>query len=188
MNLASFRSVWLVDFEFRAPPGERPTPLCLVAREVHNGRLVRQWLDGGASCRPPFSLNHRSLYVAYYASAELGCHLALDWPTPRRILDLYAEFRCLTSGTGSACGHGLLGACAYFGLDGIDAAEKESMRELAMRGGPYTDAERVALLDYCQSDVDALPSCCRPCCRASTCLARCCVAATWPLHGRCGSH
>ena len=25
-----------------------------------------------------------------------------------------------------------------------------------MRGGPYSDAERVALLDYCQSDVDAL--------------------------------
>ena len=30
------------------------------------------------------------------------------------------------------------------------------MRELAMRGGPYTSSERVALLDYCQTDVDAL--------------------------------
>ena len=30
------------------------------------------------------------------------------------------------------------------------------MRQLAMRGGPYTDAERRALLAYCQSDVDAL--------------------------------
>ena len=30
------------------------------------------------------------------------------------------------------------------------------MRQLAMRGGPYTAAERLALLDYCQSDVDAL--------------------------------
>jgi hypothetical protein len=30
------------------------------------------------------------------------------------------------------------------------------MRELAIRGGPFTGAERVALLDYCQSDVDAL--------------------------------
>ena len=26
-----------------------------------------------------------------------------------------------------------------------------------MRGGPYTEREQVALLDYCQSDVDALP-------------------------------
>ena len=27
---------------------------------------------------------------------------------------------------------------------------------IAMRGGPYTDAERIGLLDYCQTDVDAL--------------------------------
>jgi hypothetical protein len=50
----------------------------------------------------------------------------------------------------------LLGALACFGLDAISAADKEQMRQLAMRGGPYTDAERLALLDYCQSDVDAL--------------------------------
>jgi hypothetical protein len=49
-----------------------------------------------------------------------------------------------------------LGALAYHGLDAIDAAEKEGMRELAMRGGPYTDAEQMALLDYCQTDVDSL--------------------------------
>jgi hypothetical protein len=30
------------------------------------------------------------------------------------------------------------------------------MRRLAIRGGPYTAGERQALLDYCQSDVDAL--------------------------------
>jgi DNA polymerase I-like protein with 3'-5' exonuclease and polymerase domains len=36
------------------------------------------------------------------------------------------------------------------------AAEKEEMRQLAMRGGAYTEAERLALLDYCQEDVDAL--------------------------------
>ena len=54
------------------------------------------------------------------------------------------------------CGHGLLGALRLFGLDGIEAAEKDSMRQLAMRGGSYTADERRALLDYCQTDVDAL--------------------------------
>jgi hypothetical protein len=94
--------------------------------------------------------------VAYYASAELGCCLALGWPMPARILDLYAEFRRLTSGRPVPCGRGLVGALACFGLDGLAAAEKEEMRRLAARGGPYTEAERHALLDYCQSDVDAL--------------------------------
>ena len=153
-QLDHFREVWLVDFEFQQPSGERPTPVCLVAREFRSGRLLRLWHD--ELHEPPYPLDSNSLFVAYYASAELGCHLALNWPMPERILDLFAEFRCLTSGLTTPCGSGLLGALTYFGLDGLAASEKEGMRELAMRGGPYTTSERVALLDYCQTDVDAL--------------------------------
>jgi len=156
-SLDAFQEVWLADFEFRAPAGERPSPICLVARELRTGRTLRLWQDELLAQRvPPYPLGPEALFVAYYASAELGCHLALGWPTPVRILDLFAEFRCLTSGLTVPCGNGLLGAMAYFGLDGIESDEKTSMRELAMRGGPYTNAEKVALLDYCESDVLAL--------------------------------
>jgi hypothetical protein len=82
--------------------------------------------------------------------------LAIGWPMPARILDLYAEFRCLTAGLSVPCGFDLLGALVYHGHDGIRAVEKESLRQLAMRGGPYTAAEQLALLNYCQTDVDAL--------------------------------
>jgi hypothetical protein len=146
----------VTNFEFTAPPGERPLLLCLVARELRSGRLVKTWLDAAQSAAPFHPFGQDALFVAYYASAELGCYLALDWPMPVRILDLFAEFRCLTSGLPVPCGYGLLGALAYFGVDGLAAAEKEDMRQLAIRGGPYTAAERLALLDYCQSDVDAL--------------------------------
>jgi hypothetical protein len=152
----SFPEVWAVDFEFTASDGERPIPLCVVARELRTGRLARVWLDDAPPADPPYNVGPDALFIAYYASAELGCHLALNWPMPARILDLFAEFRCLTAGLPVPCGNGLLGALAYFGLDALDAAEKDSMRQLAMRGGPYTPAERFALLDYCQSDVDAL--------------------------------
>jgi hypothetical protein len=148
--------VFAVDFEFTAPPGERPAPLCCVAREVRTGELVRLWLADGAPDFPPFGTGPDTLLIAYYASAEWGCHLALDWPLPVRILDLFAEFRCLTSGLTVPCGNSLLGALASFGLDGIAAGEKAGMRELAMRGGRYNATEQAALLDYCQSDVDAL--------------------------------
>jgi hypothetical protein len=156
MDRLPYRAVWAVDCEFTAPPGERPQPLCLVGRELRGGRLLRLWLADGARPAPPLDAGPDALFVAYYASAELGCYLALGWPFPARILDLYAEFRCLTSGLPVPCGRGLLGALAYFGLDGLAAAEKESMRQLALRGGPYTAGERLALLDYCQSDVDSL--------------------------------
>ena len=59
-------------------------------------------------------------------------------------------------GLGTPAGNSLLGALAYFGLDGIGAAEKAGMRELIKRGGPWDETERAAILDYCESDVLAL--------------------------------
>jgi len=155
--LAEFREVWLVDFEYRAPDGERPLPHCMVAREHLTGRLQHFWRDELQSLdKSPIDTGPSTLIVTYFASAELNCFLALDWPIPAKILDLYAEFRCLTSGLTVPCGNSLLGALGYHGLDGLAAVEKESMRALALRGEPYTAEERQALLDYCQSDVDAL--------------------------------
>ncbi|MHC4880021.1 MAG: DNA polymerase, partial [Planctomycetota bacterium] len=156
----NYSAVWLVDFEFQALPGERPVPLCLVARELFTGRLVRVWLEDLPAFKEreelPFDVGPDSLYVAYYASAELGCHLALNWRLPSHVLDLFVEFRNLTNGRSTVSGNGLIGALAHFGLPAIEAAEKDEMRELAIRGGPYSAAERMALLDYCQSDVDSL--------------------------------
>lgn len=150
-----FAEIWLVDFEFQAGDGVTPKPVCLVALELRSGRKLRLWQDEfGVS--PPYSTGSDALFVAYYGSAEIGCHLALGWPPPERILDLFCEFRNRTNGVPPHCGNGLLGALAHFGLDGIGATEKDEMRDLVLRGGPWTPAERTAILDYCASDVDAL--------------------------------
>src|SRR4051794_26991876 len=151
-----YREVWCLDFEFRAPDGERPEPLCMVARELRTGRELRLWRGELLPGRPPFRLDEQTLFVAYYASAEFGCFLALDWPMPLRILDLFAEFRATTNGRRTPCGAGLLGAMVWHGLDGMAADEKDEMRALAMRGGPYNEGERRAMLAYCAADVDAL--------------------------------
>jgi DNA polymerase I len=151
----AFREIWAVDFEFIAGPGERPDPGCLCARELRSGREVRLWRDELGST-PPYTIDAGSLFVCYYASAELGCHLALGWPMPQRILDLFTEFRCGTNGLTVPAGNGLIGALTAFGLDTMGAVEKEEMRALVMRGSPWTAEERAAVLDYCMSDVDAL--------------------------------
>jgi DNA polymerase family A len=75
---------------------------------------------------------------------------------PERVLDLFTEFRNRTNGVPTENGSGLLGALAYHGLDAIGAVEKDEMRALILRGGPWSDAERAAILDYCESDVAAL--------------------------------
>lgn len=150
-----FAEVWVVDFEFSAKPGENPEPVCLVAWELRSGRKVRLWRDEfGAT--PPYPTGRHSLFVAYYASAEIGCHLALNWPVPERGLDLFTEFRNHTNGISTPSGAGLLGALTYHGLDGIGAVQKDEMRALVLRGGPWSPTERVAILDYCESDVASL--------------------------------
>jgi hypothetical protein len=153
--LAAYREIWLVDFEFESRPGECPIPVCVVAYEWRTNRLVRLWRDQLIE-RPPYSTGPDSLFVAYLASAEIGCHLALSWPVPQRVLDLYAEFRCLTNGLDPLAGNSLLGALTYHGLDGIGAEEKAEMIDRILRGPPWREDERCAILDYCQSDVEAL--------------------------------
>jgi DNA polymerase-1 len=150
-----FEEVWLVDFEFVAPPGERPDPVCLCALELKSGRQLRLWRHEFGD-RPPYRTDAGSLFVAYYASAELGCHRALGWPMPERILDLFTEFRAATNGLPTVAGNSLLGALAHYGLSGMGAVEKGDMRNLILRGGPWDHRERQAILDYCMADVDAL--------------------------------
>src|SRR6516165_5605951 len=75
---------------------------------------------------------------------------------PERILDLFIEFRACTNGLDTPAGNGLLGALAYFGLDGMGADENQEMRALILRGGPWSEDERTAILNYCEGDVEAL--------------------------------
>jgi hypothetical protein len=151
----SYKEIWAVDFEYRANPGENPDPVCLVAWELRSNRKFRLWRDEFSTVSP-YPTGPDVLFIAYYASAEIGCHLALGWPVPERVLDLFTEFRNHTNGIRTASGAGLLGALAHYGLDSIGAVEKEEMRDLVLRGGPWSAAERVAILDYCESDVAGL--------------------------------
>src|SRR5262252_165648 len=126
--LSIYREVVLCDTEFEIGPGERPVPVCLVAKELRSGRTF-QIFQGEFGAAPPYATGPDVLFIAYYASAELGCYRALGWPMPERILDLYAEFRNRTNGLPTPAGAGLLGALTYFGLDGAGAAEKKELQQ-----------------------------------------------------------
>ena len=144
-----FREIVAADFEFSAPAGERPKPVCLVAQELVSGRKVRLFEEELRNrTTPPYPIDRHTLFVAFFGSAELACHLVLNWLLPTNVLDLYVEFRNKTNGLSPVCGSGLLGALVYHGLSAITANEKEEMRALTLRDGPYTVAERGALLNY----------------------------------------
>lgn len=141
----------------------------MVARELNSGRLIRMWRDELLELhRAPFDIGLDALMISYFASAELGCMLELGWPLPVNVLDLYAEHRVDTNGKPLPKGlaeakgkhrtkkNSLLVALAIRGLAHIDVSEKEAMRDLILNKDDWSAEERVAILDYCQTDVDPL--------------------------------
>ena len=152
-------------------------PICLVAWELRSGRKLRVWRNDFGP-KPPYSVDAGSLFMAYYASGELGCHLALGWPSPVRILDLFSEFRCAASGLPTPAGNGLLGALTYYGLDNIGTLEKEEMRALILGGGPWSAEEIRQIIDYCESDVSALARLLPKMLPRSICHGHCCADDT----------
>ena len=182
-----FRAIVAVDFEFEfdGHAGDRPRPVCMVAKELRSGQNV------AAVARTNLARHHHSrsgrdtLFVAYYASAELGCFRALGWPMPARILDLFVEFRDRTNGLPTPAGTGLIGALTYFGLDTIGAQAKDEMRELILRGGPWSDAEREEILEYCATDVERTRAPAAGHAAAHRSAAR---PTARPLHGRRRGH
>lgn len=156
-----FREIWFVDFEFVAPEGDLQRPVCMVARELFSGQLIRLREDEmKALDRSPIDTGPDVLFVAYYASAELKCYMQLGWPLPERVMDFLVEWKWLTNGhycsITAAYGYSLPYCLAANGVRGISAMEKTEMRDLIMSGGPWCEEEMVAILDYCQSDVDPL--------------------------------
>jgi hypothetical protein len=152
-----YREVWLVDTEFRAPPGDRPWPVCLAACEYFSGREIKLWRDdllGVPSA--PFDIGADVLFVAYFGSAEIGMFLELGWPLPVNVIDLFAEFRSLTNGFELPAGNSLLGALTWFGLDRMTSARKEAMRGLVMEQSTWSNTEIAEILGYCLEDARAL--------------------------------
>jgi DNA polymerase family A len=158
--LKHYREVVLVDFEFSQPDGDVVQRIdCVVVHRLKAGTTTRLWSDQLGSA-PPYSTGPDTLFVAFNASAEMGCHLAMGWPVPARVIDLYAEYlahRNMFREEGvKTMRANLIEALTYFNLDTIGADDKKAMITLILRGPPYTPQEKSGILDYCQSDTDAL--------------------------------
>ena len=159
LDALPYERILSIDFEYEdgGVAGNVPRPVCFVVRDFKTGSLKRYWRDELLSMTvAPFDIGSETLVVAYFAPAEIQCFMALGWPMPENLLDLFAEFRCLTNGQYLAYGKGLVGALRYFDLERFVPAQKDVMRQLIASGGPWSADQETAILDYCQEDVDAL--------------------------------
>lgn len=158
MRSPFFDRIFVIDFEFISEPGELPRPVCVVYHEIlpgdAKGETKRVWLEGKDPLllNPPYPMGENDLFVAFYSSAEWGCHLALNWPLPVNVIDLFAEFRRITNGM-PVYSNSLIGACQKFRISTIDEAEKEKARDRILQGAPFSETEKEDIMKYCESDV-----------------------------------
>ena len=156
LDLASFREVWVVDTEYIARPGQRPTPVCVVASEWHSGATQRLWqTDLVQSATPPYQVGDDCLFVAFSASGDLQVHHALGWPLPVHVLDLHVEYLNWTNGRRTQGQSSLLAALMSFGIPGMSGIAKTDTRDLILGGGPWSAEQQCEILHYCGLDVDA---------------------------------
>jgi hypothetical protein len=159
-SLSDLAAIWCLDFEFRLTggnPAGLPIPVCMAGREFHSRQTVRLWFDGAAVPPSPAIPTGPGIAVcAFYASAEIGCFLTLDWPLPWRVLDLYTEFRLKNNGTRLSSRRSLLNVLEDNGLPAMASAHKDTMRQRILDGPPWSETEKQHILDYCAADADSL--------------------------------
>lgn len=147
-----YTAIWVLDFEFVARDGEHPEVVCLAAHEIVSDHWVSVWR--GEFSSPPFPLDEQTLFVGFAAAAEWSCFIALGWPMPSRCIDLFAEFIRIRNGAfDGKRWPSLIAATNHFGINVMDADHKGAMRDLILTGGPWTDAQKQEILDYCAVDV-----------------------------------
>jgi DNA polymerase-1 len=145
---------WVCDFEFSAESGHRPKVWCGVFFCLETQDTIRLTFD-----RPdvPCPVDpEKDTVVAYFASAEITCFLALDWPVPLRVIDLYPECKVVHGAVPPkpVTGWSLLDMATAHGIATIEAEQKTYFREIAIRG-PVTPTEWAGLVEYCETDVVA---------------------------------
>jgi len=145
--------VIVVDTEFSTPPGERPVPICAVAKNLDQGDETRVWLWGRKVDAPPFPTD--AIFVCYSAPAEMGIQESMGWTLPENVIDLYAEYRVKTNGHPHKPQYsGLIDACTFHGIPTSTSEHKELMQNRCIVGGPFSDEDRETILQYCSEDVE----------------------------------
>ena len=148
----NFKNVVVYDYEFKITDGNPPSPVCVVYKELHSQKIIKQWLLEEAP-RSPFEISE-TLFIAHFSNAEVGCDVALGYEKPKYIWDTFVEEKKLENGKIKK-GFGLLETCQRYGINEImNADKKRYWRDFIINNYPdYPEEDKTGILDYCLEDV-----------------------------------
>ena len=154
--LRHFDRIILCDTEFFHPgknEGNIQVPICVCVYEVRTKASFSLWCEN-LRMKSPFPFSERDVFICYNAGAEFATFNVLGWPLPLCTLDLLPVFRqqiCLIPREDDR--YGLAAALEYYGISTPLSKEyKSTMRDLCLRGFPFSNSERARILAYCMTD------------------------------------
>jgi DNA polymerase-1 len=155
LRALAVEDVIVLDCEYISRRGQPVEPICLCGISLFSGQVWRELYCPGAPC--PLPSGPKVMYAGFAIHAECSYFLAAGWKLPTLICDLFAERMLRTNGRkddrGGRLSATLLGTLQAYGIDSMTANEKTTMRDLILRGLPYTESEKESILNYCMEDV-----------------------------------
>ena len=143
--------IYFWDTEYRQPPGENPTVVCMVIKNILDNRTYR--VSGKDLTEFPVPITDDSLFVAHYAPAEINSILALGFKKPKFIFDTFVESKKLYWGKQDGFAFGQLDCCRRYGIKVMSKEHKDDMRDLVMENETYTKKQMTNIIKYCEEDV-----------------------------------
>lgn len=91
-ELNHFASIWCIVVAVETQPGERLEPIAIAAMDIATTAVVQVEMPSlRIFARPPYPIGPSTLIVTINAQLLAGCHLALGWRMPERVVDLMVE-------------------------------------------------------------------------------------------------
>ena len=147
---------YAVDYEYIPRDDGGLDVVCGVSKNLLTGHTERRWRDEMGRA-PFFDYGPEAVMIAYNAQAEMESHLALGWPLPDNVICLFAEHMLDTNGAdlpmATVARGSLLSALKCNNLPAREAKEKKVLIDRILAGPPYSDAEKLEILAYCETDV-----------------------------------
>jgi len=147
----SFDFIVVHDTEFKGDTkdkGELNDPVCSVYKDLKSDKILR--LKGKSKFPYP---PKKTLVIAHNANAEAHTLLSSGNKLPHFWWDTMIEDKKLNFGKVKK--HGLLDACARYGIQTISEDLKKYFINMILNNKSYSDDQWNKILDYCQSDVEA---------------------------------
>ena len=175
-----FREMVFADFEFMSAGQASGRPRFV--QSLTNYAAVAASVFGRTRCwgqRHPGRTAPMSCLLPIMHPPSSASYRVLDWPTPDAgPRSLYRISKYDQRAADTPAGKGLLGALAYFGLDGVGATEKKEMQEAIGAGtwqGRFSQTRCSRLLS--KAMWRHWSGCLLRCCRRLICRVHCCGAA-----------